>query len=253
MLAVGVMLISPAFVSAMSFDISSFSLSELKELSSRITKRIAEIEKENKACFVSNYVLSLGDGEGDDRTQEVKRLQEFLREKGYLSAKSTGYFGKLTRAGLIAYQAGSGLSQTGEFDEATKVKAHSGTCKNYLLSGKALLIEKEKKELEYKKQNTDYGVKSTVTSIIVSADGKNVIWSSVGESKNGYKLVWSKTSNPTYPPRNTDRAQYHEGSKNKAEWLDAFDGAGNYYARVCEYLGSGCGVYSNEVVVTLEK
>ncbi len=48
------------------------------------------------------------------RGDDVKQLQIFLIKKGYLiEAGSTGYFGPLTKAGLIKYQKEKGLPQTG--------------------------------------------------------------------------------------------------------------------------------------------
>jgi len=79
-------------------------------------------------------------------------------------------------------------------------------------------------------------------------DGK-VSWSADG-SANAFKLVWSKASGPTYPARSGDRAKYHSASST-SRTLTAFDGAGSYYVRVCEYLNGECGVYSNEVSVNL--
>ncbi|MFC1780563.1 hypothetical protein ACFLY9_02620 [Patescibacteria group bacterium] len=89
-----------------------------------------------------------------------------------------------------------------------------------------------------------------VNSISLSGAGSSISWTVDGYSKNGFKVTWSKTPGPTYPCRGTDKYHYLSCSEARTDTIDAFDGAGTYYVRVCEYLG-GCGVYSNEIQVTL--
>lgn len=55
---------------------------------------------------------------GDDN-QRVKKLQEALRERGLLTVIPTGYFGDLTRNGVIAFQRYQGLPVTGIVNEQT--------------------------------------------------------------------------------------------------------------------------------------
>jgi len=93
---------------------------------------------------------------------------------------------------------------------------------------------------------------AAVSSISLIATGKNASWQVNGYSKSGFKLVWSKNSGPTYPTRGGDQYQYYSDSGTTSGTMNAFDGAGTYYVRVCEYLGGACGVYSNQVTVTLE-
>jgi hypothetical protein len=95
------------------------------------------------------------------------------------------------------------------------------------------------------------GESSGVNSISLSGTGANVSWSVDGYSSQGFKVVWSKTSGPTYPCRGTDQYHYLSDSNAKSDTLSAFDGAGTYYVRVCEYLGGKCGVYSNQITVNL--
>ncbi len=93
-----------------------------------------------------------------------------------------------------------------------------------------------------------------VTSITLNANQstKKVSWSVNGYSPLGFKVVWSKTSGPTYPLRGTDQYQYFDvPSTTTSNVLDPFDGAGTYYVRVCEYKGGACGVYSNQVTIDL--
>ncbi|MCA9382880.1 FecR domain-containing protein [Candidatus Dojkabacteria bacterium] len=93
---------------------------------------------------------------------------------------------------------------------------------------------------------------SGVTSITLShVTGPKVAWTIDGTAADGVKVVWSKNANPTYPTGANTQAQYITGSSHAI--LDAFDGAGTYYVRVCEYLSSSgsCGVYSNQITVDL--
>lgn len=255
-------------VFALDFNLSSYSIDELRIMAKQITVRIQELEKAKlQTCFVSNSTLSLGDGEAGVLLSDVKNLQDFLREKANFQAKSTGYFGKLTRTSLLAYQASVGVPQTGEFDTATREKAHASSCstKNIKASDEQYKSKSdlEKKELErkeierkalekkeYENKKSSYYESSTVTSILLSSQGKEMVWTTSGYAKNGYKLIASKSPSPTYPPREGDRAEYYEAGKTSGKVYD-FAGSGLYYVRICEYLDGKCGVYSNEIKVEL--
>jgi len=98
------------------------------------------------------------------------------------------------------------------------------------------------------------GDHSKVTSIELKdedGDGKNITWKVNGYSAQGYKIVWSKNENPTYPTRDGDQYHYYSDPNKLADSINAFTGTGTYYVRVCEYLGGTCGVYSNQITVTL--
>lgn len=97
----------------------------------------------------------------------------------------------------------------------------------------------------------DTSQETGVNSISLSGSGSNISWSVDGYSKSGYKIVWSKNSLPTYPCRSGDKYIYLSSSDARSTALDAFDGSGTYYVRVCEYLGGSCGVYSNQIIVEL--
>jgi hypothetical protein len=92
---------------------------------------------------------------------------------------------------------------------------------------------------------------SSVSSISLSGTGTSVSWSVNGTAANGFKLVWSKTSGPTYPVRSGDNAGYYSSGQTSGT-VSAFAGPGTYYVRVCEYLNGTCGVYSNQIQVTLD-
>lgn len=90
-----------------------------------------------------------------------------------------------------------------------------------------------------------------VNSITLSGSGESVKWVTNGYSDNGFKVVWSKKSGPTYPLRSSDRYHYFSEPEKSSDSLNAFDGAGVYYVRVCEYLGGVCGTYSNQITLNL--
>lgn len=54
-----------------------------------------------------------------ESSEDVRALQERLRELGYLREEATGYFGALTRTALSQFQAAQGLPATGIADAAT--------------------------------------------------------------------------------------------------------------------------------------
>lgn len=90
----------------------------------------------------------------------------------------------------------------------------------------------------------------TNITLVDKGDG-NVKWISDGYSDSGFKVVWGMESGPTYPTRSSDQYKYHSDPSTYLSSVDAFDGEGTYYVRVCEYLGGECGVYSNEIAVDL--
>ncbi|KKP69773.1 hypothetical protein A2X44_04850 [candidate division CPR3 bacterium GWF2_35_18] len=92
---------------------------------------------------------------------------------------------------------------------------------------------------------------SQVTSIVLSGTGKNVSWVATGEAQYGFKVVWSKNTNPVYPNRQGDKYHYYNNPETSTDVLEAFSGNGKYYVRVCEYLLGKCGTYSNQIQVTL--
>jgi hypothetical protein len=92
---------------------------------------------------------------------------------------------------------------------------------------------------------------SSVESITLKVDGSKIYWVTNGYSDQGFKVVWSKNEGPTYPLRNGDKYHYFTDANKNSDTLEAFSGSGTYYVRICEYLGGKCGVYSNQVKITL--
>lgn len=222
-------------------NISSYTIAKLEALIVKLQAQLAAL-KSGGTCIVTNKFLSLGDGDDESIKTDVKSVQNFLSEKGYFKYTTTGYFGKITMTAMKTFQKENGLAQSGELDDATRAKIKTFNCM------KVYYKDAEVKKVETK---TEANI-STVTSISLSADGSKVKWVTSGISKNGFKVVWSKNQTPTYPNRDGDQYQYFtEPTKTTSDTLGAFNGSGTYYVRVCEYLGGACGVYSNEVTVSL--
>lgn len=88
---------------------------QLKTLQGSATSTPAGLTKpfppgQHRICAILARNLAQG-SQGDD----VKGLQEFLREKGVLSAEATGYFGPATRAAVARWQYEEGISNVGSF------------------------------------------------------------------------------------------------------------------------------------------
>lgn len=92
---------------------------------------------------------------------------------------------------------------------------------------------------------------SVVNSITLTQDDSKITWVTDGNSSMGFKVVWSKNTNPVYPNRDGDKYHYFTDPNQNNDTLEAFSGGGTYYVRVCEYLGGKCGKYSNEISVSL--
>lgn len=65
-------------------------------------------------------------------------------------------------------------------------------------------------------------------------------------SPKGFKVVMADHPSPVYPGDNYHYLSDPNSSYDK--WHDLWQG-GTYYFRVCEYLGGGCGIYSNEIAI----
>lgn len=126
-LIVGVVAGSLSFVSPASAETASDIQAQIRELLSKVselTKQLKTLQGnatstlpgltkpfppgQHRICAILARNLAQG-SQGDD----VKGLQEFLREKGVLSAEATGYFGPATRAAVARWQAEEGISNIG--------------------------------------------------------------------------------------------------------------------------------------------
>lgn len=81
-----------------------------------------------------------------EESDQVKTLQDFLYEKGYLKATPNGYFGPGTFAAIKMYQADNGISQTGTVGPLTRasIKGASGcTIDTNAVSGVSAITQAE--------------------------------------------------------------------------------------------------------------
>lgn len=215
---------------------SGYSIEELLKLIDQLQARIKELRKQ-KDCTISDTTLSLGDGDTETSKKDVKRLQEFLKTKGFFNAQTTGFFGKITRSALVAYQASIGVPQTGEFDSATRAKTGC--------------VVSDTSTTTTGNSNT---TTNNVKSINLTVTGKTATWTVDGTSPSGFKLVFSRNPNPEYPTRNGDEYEYYSDSSTRSGTIRKVDGqTGTYYVRVCEYVGGKCGVYSNQVTTQVSE
>lgn len=81
-------------------------------------------------------------------------------------------------------------------------------------------------------------------------NGINFNWqvSDLDVSK-GFKLVKNQSGNPVYPG---DTYIFFENGSTRSYFWDIKDG-GTWHFRVCQYNGSGCSAYSNDITVTAPK
>ncbi|OGD69026.1 hypothetical protein A3I18_00230 [Candidatus Campbellbacteria bacterium RIFCSPLOWO2_02_FULL_35_11] len=146
----------------------------------------------------------------------------------YLDASKT-YYKKQSVGGKVMYY---------------RICAYTGNgCGAYSNTVKIWIPETSVKEIP-----VQTGEVKSVT--LYSADGR-VKWITDGYSEQGFKVVWSLNSEPTYPTRSEDKYLYFSDPVIKTTTLEPFAGSGKYYVRVCEYLGGKCGIYSNQVEIQL--
>jgi hypothetical protein len=90
-------------------------------------------------------------------------------------------------------------------------------------------------------------------NISLVSRGKNTVeWNLEGslDYSHGVKIVWGRESLPTYPGPNN--ALYISNPQERKSILTPENGEGEYFVRVCRYLGNGkCGEYSNQLVLYL--
>lgn len=112
---------------------------------------------------------------------------------------------------------------------------HGGTCSNYSNEVKLAVPAAEPAPVT--------GDVTISLSGIVDGTTAAVKWSTTGDVSGGFKLVWNKTGSPVYPG---DNATYIDGGT-RAYSLKGLPENTFVYVRICQYTGSGCGAYSNEV------
>ncbi len=112
----------------------------------------------------------------------------------------------------------------------------------------------EKSIIVYKKEKTEEPAEKPVSAGISLngsvVDGKvKLSWSlSNMTSSQGFKVVYNESGYPVYPG---DTYHYLTDSGARSDVWTGLKAGKTYYFRVCEYLGGKCGVYSNQVKVTI--
>ncbi|MCK9344595.1 MAG: peptidoglycan-binding protein [Candidatus Pacebacteria bacterium] len=229
--------------------IANYSEAELVALITKLQKQLELVRQNTVQCVLAEADLSLGDGEDATSKEYTKNLQAFLKEKGYFKLEPTGYYGKVTRAALQNFQRENGIEQTGELNATTRTFIKSLKCRKEFSNKKFEVKPTPMPSVKEVKEPTSSA--TPVTAIYAATSGNMVKWQTTGYSKNGYKIVYSKNANPTYPTREGDQYIYLTDPNAYNTKLEAFAGTGTYYVRVCEYLGGSCGMYSNEVTTSL--
>jgi hypothetical protein len=86
---------------------------------------------------------------------------------------------------------------------------------------------------------------------VALSDGRvKLAWNIKGlEASKGFKVVWSQLANPTYPG---NEYHYLSDASARRDVIETLSN-GTYHFRVCEYLGGSCGVYSNDIKLTVNK
>lgn len=138
---------------------------------------------------------------------------------------------------------------------------HFRVCQ-YLESGKCGIYSNDVSVATYKSESATPVTESNTSDSLgeikiigltiekTSEHSARVKWSPEGYSDLGFKVVWSKNSSPTYPNRDGDHYHYYSDPGKREDEIHDLE-SGTHYFRVCEYLGGKCGVYSNEVNLSL--
>ncbi|MDZ7798780.1 MAG: FecR family protein [Patescibacteria group bacterium] len=98
--------------------------------------------------------------------------------------------------------------------------------------------------------NTNTSTEETGSIVLTgsaSDNGVSLSWTATGlDVSHGFKVVRSLEENPVYPG---SYYVYLNKGENKSYQWELKDGK-TWHFRVCQYLGSECGVYSNDIIVT---
>ena len=130
--AIACVVVAVGFVGLQAIPVSALSIDDVQAQIAKLVQQISDLTTQLNALrsqstpptsiidpnFISPPVhrvcnllyRNLSQGvQGDD----VRAMQEFLNEHGYLSASATGYFGPLTAAAVAKWQASEGVSAVG--------------------------------------------------------------------------------------------------------------------------------------------
>lgn len=98
---------------------------------------------------------------------------------------------------------------------------------------------------DYLKSTTGKITTITLTGQKSPDSTAKLVWSANGLAGEGYKVIWSKTPAKAYPgDKKTGAVMGYEKT------LGPFIPEITWYLRVCEWTGTGCGIYSNELSFT---
>jgi spore germination protein YaaH len=96
---------------------------------SRVTDNVVAVPASPVVAATPAPVVSsvsfAADLEYGNESADVKRLQDILIKKGYMTVASNGYFGPATKAALTAWQKAAGLPATGYFGPLSRAKIGS--------------------------------------------------------------------------------------------------------------------------------
>ncbi len=145
-------------------------------------------------------------------SSSVLSLQNFLKEKGYLTAKPNGYFGVGTLGAVKKYQASVGLSRSGQVFSLTRAAIKNETCTSFVV-----------------KNTANESAKSFTNEVLnLTNNSSNVAFIEIGK---GYTSVAS-------PMDIGGKLAYMARLKNK--WIVVFDGKefGSEYETVSSFIGN---------------
>lgn len=76
-----------------------------------------------------------------------------------------------------------------------------------------------------------------------------LVWStSELDASKGFKVVMSESANPVYPG---NKYHYLTNPSVRQDYWSGLANGKTYHFRVCQYLGGKCGVYSNDIAITV--
>lgn len=150
------------------------------------------------ACTSLTKALSKG-----SENSEVLKLQQFLFDGGYLTAKPNGYFGDRTVMAVKKFQKEKGLAQVGTVGPLTRTKLKNMSCSSASSKDEVKQVSKENLNISTQKTFviTGQNLKIQATPSSVNAGESSVIsWTSsansgcYAKSVNGKDLDWMGTS-----------------------------------------------------------
>jgi hypothetical protein len=99
---------------------------------------------------------------------------------------------------------------------------------------------------------TEAEKRSGVTSITLTAqktasDSAHLVWTIDGTAAEGFVILSSSQTAPTYPTRPQDQARSSYDPSARDFTLSGL--TGTVYLRVCEFTENACGVYSNQITL----